>query len=191
MSLGKSRLGTSLTVALAVAGFAWSARGLDIGGESPDVRATTITGQTFSLSETLKSHRAVVVVFLSTLCPYSNSYNDLLRDMAADYGKRGVAFVGINSSRVETLVEMTDHAREHGHTFPIVRDGDGRLAKAFDARWTPEAFLFDAEGKLRYRGRIASKISAPDLKNALEAVLAGRTPRPAETKAFGCAIPRG
>jgi peroxiredoxin len=187
----RSRPGPSLLLAAAVAGLAWPAGALDIGEGSPDVRATTISGQSFSISETQKSHRAVAVVFLSTLCPYSNYYNDLLRDMAAEYASRGVAFVGINSSRVESLAEIKEHAREHGHTFPIVRDADGRLAKAFDARWTPEVFLLDAEGKLRYRGRIASKMSSPDLKNALEALLAGHDPRPAETKAFGCAIPRG
>jgi hypothetical protein len=58
------------------------------------------------------------------------------------------------------------------------------------ARRTPEAFLLDHEGKLRYRGRIASKLSSPDLKNALDSLLAGRPIRPAETKAFGCAIQR-
>ncbi|HJW14193.1 MAG TPA: hypothetical protein VJ776_05835 [Thermoanaerobaculia bacterium] len=90
-----------------------------------------------------------------------------------------------------TGAEIRDHAHQHGHTFPIVRDSDGKLAGMFDARRTPEAFLIDRNGRLRYRGRIASKIASPDLKNALEALLASREIRPAETKAFGCAIPRG
>jgi len=51
--------------------------------------------------------------------------------------------------------------------------------------------LLDHEGRLRYHGRTASKISSPDLKSALESLLAGRPIRPAETKAFGCAIQRG
>ena len=110
--------------------------------------------------------------------------------MAGEFSARGVVFVGINSSRIKSLAEIRDHARQHGHAFPIVRDGDGKLAEQFDARRTPEVFLLDAAGRLRYRGRIASKISSPDLKNALESLLAGRDPRPAETKAFGCAIPR-
>src|SRR5262249_20767839 len=146
--------------------------------------------QHFSLSAAEKDHAAVVVLFLSTLCPYSNYYNDLLRDMAAQYAGRGVAFVGINSSRVETVAEIQDHAREHGHKVPILRDADGRLAKTCAAGGTPEVSLLDGKGRLRYRGRIASKMSSPDLKNALDALLAGREIRPAETKAFGCAIPR-
>ena len=167
------------------------ATALEIGGAPADFAATTIQGHRFSLTEASKSHSAVAVLFLSTLCPYSNYYNDLLRDLASEFGGKGVLFVGINSSRVETVQEIAAHAREHGHLFPILRDADGRLAGIFDARRTPEAFLLDREGKLRYHGRIASKISSPDLKNALESLLAGRDIRPAETKAFGCAIPRG
>jgi peroxiredoxin len=164
--------------------------GLDIGSRAPGFEAMTIEGQHFSLAAAEKQHAAVAVVFLSTICPYSNYYNDLLREMSAQFASRGVVFVGINSSRVETLAEIRDHARQHGHAFPILLDADGRLAEIFDARRTPEVFLLDASGRLRYRGRIASKISSPDLKNALELLLAGREVRPAETKAFGCAIPR-
>lgn len=179
-----------LAAALLLLAITRLAAGLDIGGSSRDFEATTVQGGHFSLSASEKGHSAVVVLFLSTLCPYSNYYNDLLRDMADEFSARRVAFVGINSSRVETLAEIRDHALQHGHTFPIVRDADGRLAALFDARRTPEVFLLDATGRLRYHGRIASKISSPDLKNALESFLAGRDIRPAETKAFGCAISR-
>ena len=163
---------------------------LENGKAPPDFAAKTIYGRRFSLEEAAKGHVAVVVLFLSTLCPYSNYYNDLLRDLADRFGRKGVLFVGVNSSRVETIGEIVSHAREHGHTFTILRDADGRLARIFDARRTPEAFLLDNDGKLRYHGRIASKISSPDLTNALESLLAGRPIRPAETKAFGCAIQR-
>ncbi len=178
-----------LTVSLALWANA-STLALEIGAVAPDFRLETVDGQTFSLAEAERTHRAVVVMFLSTICPYSNYYNDLLRDMATEFGKRGVLFVGVNSSRGETVVEITAHARDHGHTFPIIRDSDAKLARLFDARRTPEVFVLDPDGKLRYHGRIASKISSPNLQNALEALLAGRPVKPAETKAFGCAIQR-
>jgi peroxiredoxin len=180
----------SLAFALLLLAAARFATGLDIGGAARDFEATTVEGGHFSLSASEKGHTAVVVLFLSTLCPYSNYYNDLLRDMAEEFSARRVVFVGINSSPVETLAEIRDHARQHGHTFPIVRDADGKIAELFDARRTPEVFLLDATGRLRYHGRIASKISSPDLKNALESCVSGRDIRPAETKAFGCAISR-
>ena len=59
-----------------------------------------------------------------------------------------------------------------------------------NARRTPEVFLVDGDGRLRYHGRIAAKIGTPDLRNALDALLAGRLIDPAETKAFGCWIDR-
>jgi peroxiredoxin len=163
---------------------------LEIGVVVPDFGMPTLDGKSFSLAESRKAHSAVVILFLSTICPYSNAYNDLIRDMATDFGKRGVAFVGVNSGRLETAEEVRVHARDHGHTFDVIKDPEGRIAELLDARRTPEAFLLDAEGRLRYRGRVASKISTPDLKNALEALLEGRPIRPAETKAFGCALPR-
>jgi peroxiredoxin len=166
------------------------AAAVEIGKAPSDFAATTVRGSRFALAEAEKAHAAVVVLFLSTLCPYSNYYNELLRDMASEFEAKGVLFVGINSSRAETLAEIVAHARDHGHTFPILRDADGKLAEIFDARRTPEVFLLDREGRLRYHGRIASKISSPELKNALESLLSGRPVRPAETKAFGCAIQR-
>jgi len=165
-------------------------RGLEVGAVVPEFGMTTLAGRRFSLAEARKTHTGVVILFLSTICPYSNYYNDLIRDMAAEFSKRNVLFVGVNSGGLETAEEMRTHAREHGHSFDLIRDADSRIADLLDASRTPEAFLLDSTGTLRYHGRIASKISSPDLKSAIEAFLAGRPIHPAETKAFGCAIPR-
>ena len=181
------RLG--LIAILALAGNASSA-GLEIGSAAPDFRLAAIDGREISLAEAEKSHRAVVVLFLSTICPYSNYYNDLIRDLAAEFGRKDVLFLGINSGRIETAEEAKSHAREHGHMFPIAKDWDSHVADLLGARRTPEVFVIDHDGKLRYHGRVASKIASPDLKSALDALLEGRAVRPAETKAFGCAIPR-
>jgi peroxiredoxin len=142
------------------------------------------------LSEAQRDHRAVVVIFRSTLCPYSNYYNDVLRDLVVRYGAKGVLLVAIHSDRAETGDEIRVHAQKHGHTFPVIRDPNGALARLLDARRTPEVFVLDQNGKLRYHGRIASKLGTPDLRNALEALLAGRPINPAETKSFGCSIDR-
>jgi peroxiredoxin len=165
--------------------------GLEVGAVAPEFGMTTLEGRRFSLAEAEKTHTGVVILFLSTICPYSNYYNDLIRDMAGEFSKRGILFVGVNSGKLESVDEVRAHAREHGHGFDIIKDPESRIAELFDARRTPEVFLMDSRGTLRYHGRIASKISSPDLKNALESFLAGRPIRPAETKAFGCAIPRG
>lgn len=108
--------------------------------------------------------------------------------MAIDFARKDVLFVGIHSDRHETKKEILAHARKHQHDFPMIPDGDAAVARLFGARRTPEAFVLDQEGKLRYRGRVASKIGTPDLRNALDSLIAGRPIHPPETKAFGCAI---
>jgi peroxiredoxin len=163
---------------------------LEVGDPVPSFAGKTVQGSSFLLADAQKDHRAIVVIFRSTLCPYSNSYNDLLKSMTAEYGRKGVLFVAIHSDRWETDDDIRAHAAKYGHVFPVIRDPDGRLAKLLDARRTPEVFLMDAEGKLRYHGRIAAKIGTPDLRNALDALLDGRLINPAVTKAFGCSIDR-
>ena len=77
-----------------------------------------------------------------------------------------------------------------------MKDPDNKVADLYDARHTPEIFVVDPEGKLRYHGRIdenyedASQVTSPDLKNALDAMLGGHAIAKAETKAFGCSIKR-
>lgn len=163
---------------------------LEIGEAVPTFSGQTVQGSNFSLDNARKDHQAIVVVFRSTLCPYSNYYNDLLRKMTTEYGRKRVLFVAVHSDRWETEDDIRAHAGKHGHTFPVIRDPEGRLAKLLNARRTPEVFLIDGEGKLRYHGRIAAKIGTPDLRNAIEARLAGRVIDPTVTKAFGCSIDR-
>lgn len=167
-----------------------AAGALEIGAVVSDFDMPTVEGRRFSLAQAEKTHSAVVVLFISTICPYSNYYNDLIRDMAAQFAKKGVAFVGVNSGSLETAEEARAHARKHGHAFDIIKDPEGHVAELLDARRTPEVYLLDSSGTLRYHGRIASKLSAPDLQLAIEALLEGKPIRPAETKAFGCAIAR-
>jgi peroxiredoxin len=167
-----------------------------IGAAAPEIRLTTIDGKAFSLADAARSHDAVVVIFIATKCPYSNAYNDRMRQMAADYGRKGVLFVGINSNKTEPEAEVRSHAKAHGHTFPVMKDPSNKVADLYHARRTPEVFLVDREGKIRYHGRIdenyeePSKVTSPDLKNALDQVLTGRSVDKAETKAFGCTIKR-
>jgi peroxiredoxin len=119
-----------------------------------------------------------------------------MRDMAAAYAKKGVLFVGINSNKTESVEEAVAHAKQHGHTFPILKDPGNKVADLYDAKRTPEIFVVGKDGKLLYHGRIddnsddASKVTSPDLKNALDALLAGQPVAKAETKAFGCTIKR-
>jgi peroxiredoxin len=167
-----------------------------IGAPAPDFTLKTVDGKTFSLAEAARSHKAVVVMFIATKCPYSNAYNDRMREMAAAYEKQGIVFAGINSNKSEPADEVVAHAKQHGFAFPLMKDPENKVADLYDARHTPEIFVVDPQGKLRYHGRIdenyedPSRVASPDLKNALDAMLAGKAVARAETKAFGCSIKR-
>lgn len=143
-----------------------------------------------SLREEVAQHKAVVVLFLSTVCPYANYFAAHLRELSETYGRRGVAFVGVNSNNWESVEEMAEHAKERGFTFPILKDEGHGVADRIGATRTPEAFLVDASGRLRYRGWVKSKQESPDLQRAIDAVLEGRAVRRPVTKAFGCAVDR-
>jgi peroxiredoxin len=163
---------------------------LRIGDAAPDVQAVTLDGSAFSLAKAVHEHNAVVIMFLSTVCPYSNFHSDRIRELSRELSPKGVLFVGVNSNRTETPEEVVSHARAHGHVFPFIKDHGNKIANFLGAQLTPEVFVFDRQGRLRYHGRIESKYRSPDLKNALEAILGDRPVRVAEAKAFGCAITR-
>jgi peroxiredoxin len=181
---------------LCAAASALTAESPAIGAAAPDFQLTTVDGKSFSLASEAKSHKAVVVMFISTQCPYSNAYNDRMRDMASAYAAKGVLFAGINSNKTEDAGAALSHAREHGHTFPIMKDPGNKVADAYDAQHTPTVYVIDAQGKVRYEGRIDENsenpkgVTSPDLVNALDSLLAGKPIAKTTTKAFGCSIKR-
>lgn len=165
-----------------------------IGAAAPDFQLKTLDGSQFRLAGATKAYKAVVIMFISTQCPYSNAYNEEMKEMASAYAVKGVLFVGINSNKTEDASKAAAHAKTNGHTFPIMKDPSNKVADLYDAQRTPEVYLVDSTGKLRYHGRITENheddSSAPDLKNALDAVLEGKTVAKSVTKAFGCTIKR-
>jgi peroxiredoxin len=143
----------------------------------------------------LKGSKGTVVIFMATKCPVSNAYNERMQKLAEDYASRGVNVVGINSNVAELAPEVKQHAAEKGLKFTILKDTGNRVADRFDAQYTPEAYLLDASGKLVYHGRIdnsrnGDSITSTDLRDAIEAVVAGKAVEKPEVKGFGCTIKR-
>ena len=172
------------------------ADGPAIGAAAPNFQLTTVDGKTFSLADAEKANKAVVVMFIATKCPYSNAYNDRMRQMAADYSKKGILFVGVNSNSTEPEAEVKSHAAKNKWDFTLVKDQGNKVADMYDAKRTPEIYVVGSDGKLLYHGRIdenyeePTKVTSPDLKNALDQILAGQPVAKTETKAFGCTIKR-
>ena len=161
-----------------------------VGAAVPDFAATFLQGAAFSLHQELGGHKAVVVLFLSTMCPYAKYFAAHLRELDERYGPQGVLFIGVNSNDWESADDVIEHARKMGFNFQMVKDESHAIAGRLGATATPEAFLVDASGRLRYRGWIKSKQESPDLQRAIDAVLEGRPVRRSETKTFGCAVDR-
>jgi hypothetical protein len=142
---------------------------------------------------------ATVVVFTCNHCPYALAWHQRLIAVAGDYRDRGVKTLHINANdperyprdSVEVMRERVAAGEFDG--VPYLFDADQEVARAYDAKTTPDVFVLDAELNLRYRG-------APDadhgdeaqgaqwLRDALDAVLEGRAPERAETKPVGCSI---
>jgi peroxiredoxin len=157
----------------------------------PDAR----TGKTVALTSVSAGKKATVLVFVSTQCPVSNAYNTRMARLAADYGPKGVAVVGINSNAPEATAAVAAHADKNGLTFPVLRDADGAIAARFGATKTPEAYVIDDNGLLVYHGAIddaqnAAQVKTRPLAAALDALVAGKPVTVKTTKAFGCAIKR-
>jgi len=180
--------GLSLALFLPADAAAGRATSLAIGSAVPNFDATSVQGDAVSLQGATARHQVVVLVFLSTVCPYANYFARHIREMAEMYGPKGVLFVGVYSNGWESRQEAAAHGREHGFAFPIVKDEGHVVANTLGATRTPEAFVVDGTGRLRYRGRVMSKQESPELRRALEAVLEGRRVPTPVTKAFGCAI---
>jgi thiol-disulfide isomerase/thioredoxin len=142
-----------------------------------------------------KRNKATVIMFIATKCPFSNAYNMRMANMAKAYGKKGVRFVGINANVAELAPEVASHAREHKFSFPVLKDTGNVIADRFAAKVTPEVFVVDSSGVLRYHGRIDNDkdekaVVTQDLKNALDAVLGNKPVTTKMAPAFGCSIKR-
>jgi peroxiredoxin len=134
-------------------------------------------------------------MFIATQCPVSNAYNERMEALAREYTPKGVRFIAVNSNKQESAAEVASHAAAHGFDFPVVKDPNNVIADKWGAMVTPETYVLDADGMLRYHGRIddsqnPANVKSQDLKAALDAVLDGRAPERWETKAFGCTIKR-
>jgi peroxiredoxin len=197
----------ALLVALSFA-FAASAARVTKAFDSPDTKPAVAIGAAvadFTLPDadgkehslaSLRGKSGTVLIFIATRCPVSNGYNERMAKLAADYRAKGVNVVGINSNSTEPASEVKQHAADKGLAFTILKDAGNQIADRLDAQVTPEAYVLDASGKLVYHGRIDNSragdaITSTELRDALDAMLAGKPVEKTEVKAFGCSIKRG
>jgi thiol-disulfide isomerase/thioredoxin len=180
---------------------------LPLGADAPDFNLPGIDGRNWALKD-FRDSKVLVVIFTCIHCPTAQAYEERLKKIVEDYKSRGAAFVAISpndprSVRLDELgytdlgdsfADMKVRAKEKAFNFPFLYDGEfGAVSRKYGPLVTPHAFVFDAERKLRYVGRVDDSereagVKRRDLREALDSVLAGKPVELAETKVFGCSI---
>jgi peroxiredoxin/mono/diheme cytochrome c family protein len=158
----------------------------------PDLEFTDLQGRTYTLSR-LTQRAPVVFIFTATKCPAAQRYTVRINQLYETYRKKGVQVFLVYSNYDDTREAVVQHVREYGLKPPAVHDPDGALARALGATMTPQAMLIDKKMLLRYRGaiddnRYETRVRTHYLKNALDAVLAGKSVKVASAETFGCTI---
>jgi thiol-disulfide isomerase/thioredoxin len=182
---------------------------LALGEAAPDFNLKGVDGKMYSLADFPASRAPVLmVVFLSNHCPYSHAAETRLIPLANEFAGKGLAVIAINpnspdgidvselgySKYNDSYAEMILYAKEKGFTFPYVYDGETQqTAKAYGCLATPHVFLFDAQRKLRYAGRVDDSrfedpktVKSLDARNAVVELLAGKPVTVATTTVLGC-----
>ena len=157
-----------------------------------------LTGQQVSLSDF--DGKPLLVAFICNHCPYVLHILDKFAAFTREYADQGLRVVAINANDVENYPDdspekMADMARDKDFSFPYLFDESQEIAKAYQAACTPDFFLYDAQGRLAYRGqfddarpRSDAPVTGADLRAAADAVLAGRQPDSDQKPSLGCNI---
>jgi peroxiredoxin len=149
-------------------------------------------------SEEWNGKKAIVVFFTTTDCPLSNNEVPEMNRTRRDYEARGVAFYAVQADTTIADADVVQHTKEYQFSFPVLFDPHQILAKMTGATTIPSAALLSPDGTLLYLGRIDNRVedfnirrpepTKFDLREALDAVLAGKPVPHPRTNAFGCAI---
>jgi thiol-disulfide isomerase/thioredoxin len=145
------------------------------------------------------SKRAVVVFFTTTECPLSNGYIPEMNRLQKEYAARNVAFYAVEVDTALTDRDVRKHAKDFAIAYPVLIDKRQTLVRLAGATATPEVAVLSNKGAVLYLGRIDNRVedfdqhrnvvTEHDLREALDAILAGRAVPHATTKVVGCAIP--
>ena len=155
-----------------------------------------VDGKRHSLAD-LQDRQLVVVVFTCNSCPIASDYEDRIIAFAKKYCGPGqkTALVAINVNTVEedSLPHMKERATSKGFPYPYLFDQTQKIGKAYGATFTPEFFVLDKDRKIAYMGAFDDNVEPTKIKHtylepAVEAVLKGARPNPAESQAGGCMI---
>lgn len=200
LTLGIIALALTIGIGFTMGNNVEAGNALELNAKAPkaDVKMKGVDGAWHTL-QGVTGEKGTLVLFSCNACPWVKKWEDRISNIGNAYQKKGIGVIMINSNDPSKVAEdgydeMVARAKAKAFGFPYVVDATSEVARAFGATRTPEAFLFDAKGKLVYHGAIddnasdAKAVDVPYLKNALNAVVAGEAIPQAQTKALGCSI---
>lgn len=168
-------------------------------GQAPgDFTLGDFRGKEVKFSEAAKDKTAIVA-FLGTECPLVKLYSAKLAELSKKYADKNVVVLGVMSNQQDSQAEIAHFAKTQGIEFPLLRDAGNIVADQFGAERTPEVYLLDASGTIRYRGRIddqhtygivGPKVKQDYLAAALDSLLAGKEIATTYAEPVGCHIGR-
>ena len=179
-----------MAMEMPVCDFGWKA--LDFSLKGTDTKTYTL--------EDIRGPRGTLVMFICNHCPYVKAILDRLVRDATELQDSGIGVIAImandpNEYAEDSFNNMAVVAGDNGFTFPYVIDETQDVARAYDARCTPDFFGFNAELELQYRGRLdasGKEEAAPDARRELFEAMAqvaetGKGPAQ-QTASIGCSI---
>ena len=142
--------------------------------------------------------KATVIIFTLPDCPIANAFAPEINRLVTDYSAKGVSFYVAHVDRDLTATDARKHATDYAFRCPVLLDKQHALVNALGATRTPQAFLLGSDGQPRYQSRINNLfadygtrrqvVTQHDLRNALDAVLAGKPVPQSVTEVIGCHI---
>lgn len=173
---------------------------IPLGFKAPDfILPDTLSGKDMSLQE-LASDKGTVIMFICNHCPYVKHVIHGIIDLANDYIPKGFSFIAISSNDVENYPDdspdkMKELAEILQFPFPYLYDESQDVAKAYSAACTPDFSIFDGSLKCVYRGQMDDSrpgnnkpVTARDIREALDAMLAGNPVKSDQVPSVGCNI---
>jgi peroxiredoxin len=164
-----------------------------------DFRLLATDGRTYTLDD-IAGEKGTVIVFICNHCPYVKAVIDRLVADARALMAEGIAFAAICSNDAEaypadSFGAMQRFAQAHAFPFAYLHDEDQSVARVYGAVCTPDFFGYDAQRRLKYRGRLDEGRTTPpparsrrELLEAMRAIAATGDAPPSQVPSIGCSI---
>lgn len=175
-----------------------SPKGYAIGQTAENFTLKNVTGDYVSLSD-YQDAKGVIVIFTCNHCPFAQLYEQRIIELHKNYAPKGYPVIAINPNSPivapeDSFEKMQELAKQKRYPFAYLFDEHQTVYPKFGATRTPHVFLLDENRAVRYIGAIDNNAEAPGpntqrhVENAIQALINGKNPNPANTKSIGCTI---